>query len=223
MTYSARTVYRDDAVAGVYEQHRFRSWVGRLAGRLEIERMLSGLRRLGVSSGGLVLDVPAGTGRLTQSLLDHGYRAVGMDISSAMLRQGLALHDLQSGAAFVGAAGADVERLPLASRSVDAVLSLRLMGHLPPEPKERAVKEMLRVARAGAIVMFARRTTVLRLKRSVMWRIGARPKAQHWFDESDAEIRTLVDRVGGEVVSHEDLLGPFAESRAYVIRSKDGH
>jgi hypothetical protein len=106
---------------------------------------------------------------------------------------------------------------------VDAVLSLRLMGHLPPATKARAIAEMMRVARAGAVVMFARRTSLLRLKRTAMWTIGARPRALHWFDETHEEICLLVERAGGEVIGYEDLLGPFAESRAYAIRPAGRH
>ena len=223
MNYSAKTVYRDNAVADAYEQHRFQSWKGRTAGDLETQRMVSGLKQLGIKANDVVVDVPAGTGRLSRRLLDEGYRAVGMDISSAMLRQGFAIHGLGEDPAFVGATSADVEHLPLADASVDAVVSLRLMGHLPPATKERAVAEMLRVARVGAVVMFARRTGLLRLKRSAMWTIGARPRAAHWFDETHQEIRALIERAGGEVAGYEDLLGPFAESRAYAIRHRGRH
>ena len=223
MNYSAKTVYRDIAVADVYEQRRFQTWKGRKAGDLETQRMVSGLHRLGVKPDGVVVDVPAGTGRLTRRLLDEGFQAVGMDISSAMLRQGFAIHGLGAEEAFLGATSADVEHLPLASGSVDAVVSLRLMGHLPPATKERAVAEMLRVSRVGAVVMFVRRTGLLRLKRQAMWSIGARPKAEHWFDQTDQEIREMIERIGGEVVAFEDLLGPFAESRAYSIRHRGRH
>jgi ubiquinone/menaquinone biosynthesis C-methylase UbiE len=220
MNYSAKTVYRADTIATAYEARRFRSWPGRMAGDLEKTKMLAGLRQLGVCGNALVLDVPAGTGRLTSSAIGHGYRAIGVDVSCAMLRQGFALHALDTVPAFVGAVAGDIENLPLADASVDAVMSLRLMGHLPSQSKERALREMLRVSRAGAVVMFARRTPLLQMKRAAFWRLGFRPKAQHWFDETDQDIRALVASAGGEVVSHEDLLGPFAESRAYAIRAR---
>jgi ubiquinone/menaquinone biosynthesis C-methylase UbiE len=182
--------------------------------------MLAGLKQLGVHQNSVVLDVPAGTGRLTRAAIEHGYQAIGVDVSSAMLRQGFILHGLDSVETFVGAVAGDIERLPLSDGSVDAVLSLRLMGHLPKDAKVRALREMLRVARVGAVVMFVRRTPFLRLKREAMWRMGVRPKAQHWYDETDEDIRALIAGVGGEIVSHEDLLGPFAESRMYAIRQR---
>jgi ubiquinone/menaquinone biosynthesis C-methylase UbiE len=220
MTYSAKTAYRDDTIATVYEQRRFRNWPGRVGGDLEKKKMLAGLKQLGVGPNALVVDVPAGTGRLTSAAIQHGYQAVGIDVSSAMLRQGFLLHNLDDAQAFVGAVAGDIENLPLSDGAVDAVLSLRLMGHLPKEAKERALREMLRVARIGAVVMFARRTPLLQVKREAMWRLGMRPKAQHWYDETDRDIRALVSSVGGEVVAYEDLLGPFAESRMYAIRAK---
>jgi len=220
MTYSAKTAYQDDSIADVYEQRRFRNWSGRVGGDLEKTRMLAGLKHLGVGPHGVVVDVPAGTGRLTSAALEHGYYAVGVDVSPAMLRQGFVLHGLDTAAGFVGAITGDIENLPLATGSVDAVMSLRLMGHLPSDAKERALREMLRVARIGIVVMFARRTPLLRVKREAMWRLGMRPQALHWYDETDRDIRALVSSVGAEVVGHEDLLGPFAESRMYAIRPK---
>jgi ubiquinone/menaquinone biosynthesis C-methylase UbiE len=220
MTYSAKTAYRDNNIATVYEERRFRNWSGRVGGDLEKSKMLAGLKQLGVHQNSVVLDVPAGTGRLTRAAIEHGYQAIGVDVSSAMLRQGFILHGLDSVETFVGAVAGDIERLPLSDGSVDAVLSLRLMGHLPKDAKVRALREMLRVARVGAVVMFVRRTPFLRLKREAMWRMGVRPKAQHWYDETDEDIRALIAGVGGEIVSHEDLLGPFAESRMYAIRQR---
>lgn len=218
MTYTAKTVYRDDRIATVYEQRRFRNWPGRLAGDLEKTKMLAGLKRLGVPHNAVVLDVPAGTGRLTNAAIEHGYRAIGMDVSSAMLRQGFVLHGLAKTQSFVGAAAGDIENLPLSDGSVDAVMCLRLMGHLPAEAKQEALREMLRVARVGIVVMFVRRTSFLRLKRETLWRLGLRPGAEPWYDETDRDIRELVSSVSAEVVYHDDLLGPFAESRVYAIR-----
>ena len=220
MSYSAKTVYRDDKLANAYEDHRFRSWSGRLAGDLEKSTMLAGLKHLGAGPSALVLDVPAGTGRLTRSAIAEGYRAIGVDISAAMLRQGFLLHSLDTADPFVGAVAGDVENLPLADGSVDAVMSLRLMGHLPTQTKERALREMLRVSRLGIVVMFARRTPLLKMKRAALWRTGLRPKASHWFDETDEDIRALISRIDGEILHHEDILGPFAESRAYTIRAR---
>ena len=218
INYSAKVVYRASTVASSYEQERFGHFMGRLVGNLEKRRMLAGLKRLGVAPNALILDVPAGTGRLTSSALDAGYRAVGVDVSSAMLREGFIAHQLGSAREFIGAASGDIESLPLRPDSVDAVMSLRLMGHLPPQTKEQAIREILRVARVGAVVMFSRRTAFLRMKRWVFWRLGVRQRADRWFDETDHEIRELVTRAGGEVLESADVLGPFAESRAYMIR-----
>jgi ubiquinone/menaquinone biosynthesis C-methylase UbiE len=207
-------------MASGYEQERFGNRIGRWVGNLEKRRMLAGLKRLGVAPNAVVLDVPAGTGRLTSSTIDAGYRAIGMDVSSAMLREGFTTHQLDSAQEFLGAASGDIENIPLRGRSVDAVLSLRLMGHLPPATKEQAIREILRVTRVGAVVMFSRRTAFLRLKRQMFWRLGVRRAADRWYDETDTEIRALIIRAGGEVLGHSDVLGPLAESRAYVIRPR---
>ena len=82
----------------------------------------------------------------------------------------------------------------------------------------------------GATGFLGWRTTVLLRKRGhdvvpVARPGGARRAHARGLDavELDAggdEIRDLVMRIGGEVVGYDDLLGPFAESRAYAIRKR---
>jgi hypothetical protein len=39
-----------------------------------------------------------------------------------------------------------------------------------------------------------------------------------WYDETDTAIAGLIESAGGSVLRTIDLLGPFAESRLYVIQ-----
>jgi demethylmenaquinone methyltransferase/2-methoxy-6-polyprenyl-1,4-benzoquinol methylase len=72
------------------------------------------VRSLGLERGSSVLDVASGTGDLCRDLAAAGYRPVGIDLSAGMLRHARTAAPLLQG---------DALALPLASRSVDGVVS----------------------------------------------------------------------------------------------------
>ncbi len=102
-----------------------------------------------IPDGARVLDVGAGTGRSTAPLIEQNAAAVviGLDLSAAMLRRAL---DSVRGRFGVGWVQGDAERLPLADRSFDLVVSRRALSHLP-DPCD-AFKEIARVLRPGGAV-----------------------------------------------------------------------
>ena len=78
--------YTDEAVAQAYDRERFTSFVGRTLDSLEqraLARALAIARRDVAQP--LVLDIPCGTGRITERLLARGLTVIGGDISSAMI------------------------------------------------------------------------------------------------------------------------------------------
>src|SRR6185437_15670305 len=75
--------YKDDTIARGYARKRFRGLSGRLFNALEkrlIRRAFAGL-----APDSVIGDVPCGTGRLAEVLLDSGFSVVGIDISPHML------------------------------------------------------------------------------------------------------------------------------------------
>lgn len=102
-----------------------------------------------IPDGAHVLDVGAGTGSSTAPLIEQNAAAVviGLDLSAAMLRRAL---DSSRGRAGVGWVQGDAERLPLADRSFDLVVSRRTLSHLP-DPCD-AFEEIARVLKPGGAV-----------------------------------------------------------------------
>jgi SAM-dependent methyltransferase len=90
-----------------------------------------------IPAGALVLDAGCGSGRIFRYELAAGCRLVGVDVS-AELRDNPNLDDPVRG---------DVQRLPFASASFDAVLASHVMEHLP-RPHE-ALVEIARVLKPG--------------------------------------------------------------------------
>lgn len=88
-----------------------------------------------------VIDVGAGDGRVLKHLQRPGLRPVALDRSRTALRRwdGVAVQ-------------AEIHRLPLADRSVDAVLCCEVLEHLPPAVFDAALAELARVAVTALVV-----------------------------------------------------------------------
>ncbi len=163
--YSARQHYRGD-VADRYNDER----VGDLKWELEqqvMARLIGALPR-GVS----ILDVPLGTGRYLPFYERGGHHVVGLDVSGDMMRQA------RLGTTLIGALIGDVTRIPLADRSVDYVVSTRLMNWLPPDVFARAIAEIARVARQGVLLGIRESERVRRDHLPAIWQeFSATPRA----------------------------------------------
>ncbi|MBE7492108.1 MAG: class I SAM-dependent methyltransferase [Planctomycetes bacterium] len=140
--------YQREDVVEKYNQVRFK---GGFAGRttrnkwrmiLRATTGLEGIRR--------VLDLPCGTGRFTRQILDHGWKLVNGDISLPMLRSA---REVGGGhAAHLGSARMDAERLPFADASLDLVISIRFLMHVPREVRPRIFAEFARVTRRYVVL-----------------------------------------------------------------------
>ena len=100
-----------------------------------------------VGAGARVLDVGCGLGTLAAAAAARGAEVTGADLAEGMLAEARRRHP---GIEFVLADG---EALPFPDDAFDAVLGAFVVNHLP-QP-ERAVAEMLRVARPGGRVALA--------------------------------------------------------------------
>ena len=140
---------RTDAPETVEAQAAYALWAATYPPRpqnplMEIEQrtMLSLLPDLAALT---VLDAGCGTGRYLRELEALGARAIGIDLSSAMLARARAITSR--------IARADICALPFDSMSVDAIvcgLALGDVAHL-----ELALAEMARVVRPGGCVVYS--------------------------------------------------------------------
>lgn len=76
--------YKDRNVAEQYDRERFANLSGRLFNAVERRAIVAAFRRL-LPPGAVIADVPCGTGRIAEALLEAGFRVVGVDVSAAML------------------------------------------------------------------------------------------------------------------------------------------
>lgn len=157
------------------------------------------------------LDVPHGTGRFAASLERAGKRWVAADLSSAMLSE--ALRSPRAGR--MGAVRCDVARLPFADASVDCVLSIRFLFHVPRELRPAILREMARVARRCVVVDVRHAycvTTWTRRARALL--TGRRSPHRYTLAELDADFAAA----GLAIVRKHWLAPPFSEKMVVLAR-----
>ncbi len=152
MTYQTQSTNSDTGLRGSYDREaaqydarRYHSAEGRLFSDLEIGILRSWLP---LGPGKRVLDVPAGTGRLSVALATTGATVVGVDISANML--GVAASKRSGGAGRVHFTQGSGTQLPFRDNTFDAVVSFKFFHLIPNDRKLFFVREMTRVLKPGA-------------------------------------------------------------------------
>jgi SAM-dependent methyltransferase len=127
-----------------------RSYPPRLMAR-EASTDMTMLERLVSPPGKDIVDVGCGGGALVRALAERGARPLGVEISEQQLAPALAADPAHPERYMVGS-GQD---LPLPDSSVDAVVFMRTLHHVPPSEMPDALGEAHRVLRDGGIVYAA--------------------------------------------------------------------
>ncbi len=123
------------------------------AGRQEIGRALTYLDRLGVDlKRGAALDFGCGVGRLTQALCEHFDEAVGVDISSSMIRHARSYNRFGDRCSYHLNTTADLALFDDAS--FDFIYTNIVLQHIPAAASAKYIAEFFRVLRPGGIAMF---------------------------------------------------------------------
>lgn len=155
--------YQDTAIASSYDAERFCSFSGRRGDRKEKNAYTRLLDQIGTTDR--VLDVPCGTGRITELLLQRGQQVTGCDISPQMLKQaGLKLSTFGDK---VNLLPGDIKHLPFEDGSFDLVSCVRLFGHFPSADRIVTLRELSRVSSRWVLIQYFFETSLTRLKRRI--------------------------------------------------------
>lgn len=164
--------YQKAEVVEGYNAKRFSDGLGGASTRRKWGMILRATR--GIEDIRTVLDIPCGTGRFTRQILDRGWRLVNGDISLPMLREARRLGEGRE--ALLGGVRCDAERLPFPDASIDMVMSIRFLMHVPDDLKVRILREYARISRRWVLVdvrhQYCINTQVKRLRRA----LGAKRK-----------------------------------------------
>lgn len=147
---ASKALYRDAKVAGEYDTIRYRGvFRGTMKQRLH-ERTLRAAFE-GLPKGATLLDVPVGTGRFTNFLVEEGYRVVGADISPEMIAEAKR-KVAGTPENLLGFPVCSVEALPFRDKSVDCTLTVRFMHLVPLEMWPAIFRELARVAKTRVVL-----------------------------------------------------------------------
>ncbi|HWP59906.1 MAG TPA: class I SAM-dependent methyltransferase [Candidatus Acidoferrales bacterium] len=163
--FDPRTHYLSREIAESYDADRFAGPAGRIFNRLEQRSVGAALRCLERSS--LVLDIPCGTGRITDWILARGHRVVGADISGSMIA--VARRRLQRYDGNVAYQLADGQGLPFKDATFDCVTSIRFLSHFDGASRGKFLREFARVSARFVIVSYAYSSAWLRLRRRIKY------------------------------------------------------
>ena len=117
----------------------------------EVTSDLEVLERLVPVGGRDVVDVGCGGGAIVRSLAARGARVTGVEISESQLAAAVR-DDNGSGARYVVGVA---QRLPIPDESIDVVLFMRSLHHVPPDDMLEALRGAARVLRPGGAVYIA--------------------------------------------------------------------
>lgn len=162
-----KAFYQSGEVADDYDFHRWGSPQRARRNRAKWKTILAALAR--TEGVGTILDLPCGTGRFTDRLVECGYEVIGSDISFEMMQQASDRIGAMKG--LLGFVRADAEHLPLPDSSVDCIMSIRFLFHVDPVTRVRMLRDMGRVSRRWLILdyrhKYSYRYTMYRLRKLV--------------------------------------------------------
>jgi SAM-dependent methyltransferase len=147
--YNRKIGYQDKAAAEIYLERRF----GHSRGRLQNEQTKIALERAlnSISGAKIIMDMPCGSGRLTQFFYDRGFIYFGADISMEMMN--VLAREQKARDIIPPLVRCDGEALPFKDNVFDCVVCVRFLNHsIPKSVRNNALREMKRVSRKWLIL-----------------------------------------------------------------------
>lgn len=154
-----------------------------------------------------VLDVPAGTGKLTELLRRWGISYLALDISAAML-------------AFlprnVDCAVADATGLPLRDGAVELAVCFRLLHRVPADVLEAILDQVTRVSSRDLIVSYASTSMVAPISDQLR-QIARRPDNRE-VPMPPRRMAQLLRERGFSVIEDTGVAAPLGSERVVIAR-----
>lgn len=208
--WDANEHYRNKEIAADYDGSRFSSLPGRVFNSMEQKVILQAFSV--VPRGAAIADLPCGTGRLAEPLLEAGFQVHGMDISDSMLD--VASHRL---ARFGNKFTREVVDAKILNRSHDqyaAVLCARVLMHFVLEEQITFLRGVVQLTAGRIVINHSLSTAYLRVRRAFKRLLGHQPPAR--FPVTSEEIAKLLAGAGLREVRRYRLNRLISEA-VYIV------
>lgn len=207
--------YKDIAVAAAYDRQRFNSLAGRVFDRLE----KAAIRRAfaGIGSDAVICDVPCGTGRLAEVLLDAGHRVVGIDISPSMLE--VARGKLARFGDRFETVVCDARRLQELGRKFDAALCARVLMHFPMAEQIEFLRGVASACKGGVVFTQGIDSGYHRARRGL--KRALRNQAPAVYPLTAAGLTRVVEGAGLHEVRRHRVLRGVSEAVVVVTEKRE--
>ena len=205
--------YKDTKVATQYDQVRFSSLSGRIFNKLEKEIIKNCFQDLPRDT--LILDLPCGTGRLAEVLLELGFRIHGADISAEMLQE--AKKRLLKYENLFETEVVDVFALTNTNRKFEAALCARVLMHFPIEDQIRFLCGVSSLVRSRVVINHSLNSPYQRFRRWIKKILG-HPKSVN-YPVTNVEIRTLLEEAGLVEIGRKRI-NPLISEAIYIVAER---
>jgi len=184
-----KNFYRKKENVVIYDSYRFGNFVGKQISIIEINNITECLPK---SKNIEVIDIGAGTGRLSINLVNKGYNVTAVDSSKEMLSHIQLTKRLTK---FTG----DLFNLKkrFKNKSFDAAVSLRVFFHLTKDEKQKAISKIKNLCKPKSIIVF---DTLNRLSLDyILPNLFSKHKELNFF-ESKKEMESLINSLDLSII-----------------------
>ena len=206
--------YKDVEVARQYDRQRFTS----LAGRVFSTREKAIIRRAFADLGpeAVIADVPCGTGRLAEALVQAGHHVVGIDVSPAMLE--VAQGKMAGHPGRFETLVQDARRLPELGRRFDAALCARVLMHFPLEEQIDFLRGVVAASKGRVVITQGLDSAYHRQRRRVKRLL--RNQAPAVYPLTEAELGRLLAASGLRELRRHHVLPGVSEAFVLVAEQR---
>jgi 2-polyprenyl-3-methyl-5-hydroxy-6-metoxy-1,4-benzoquinol methylase len=208
--WDANSSYMSVDVAEDYDRSRFSSIPGQVFNNWERARIRSAFKD--IPAGSQIVDVPCGTGRLAEPLLEAGYRVHGMDISAEMLAQ--AEKRLARFGDSFSTEVVDAKDLDRKHEQYDAALCARVLMHFELDEQVEFLKGVVQSTSGLVVINHSLSSPYQRLRRGLKRLLGHQLPAR--YPITMKEIKYLLAQSGLRKIGHLRL-NPIISEAIYII------
>lgn len=148
--------YQKKEIVSTFDKEREEFAYQKYKHKIESDFLINALNEIDVKDKIKTLDVACGTGRMLSPVFsqDKNIEYTGLDTSKEMTSILLKKAKERGIDKRIKLKIGDATKMPFKDNTFDLVFSYHLLWHLPKEEQEKIIKEMLRVAKTGGIVIF---------------------------------------------------------------------